>query len=65
MIRYYNGYYKNSINIIKGGMCMAGLSKCSKQEDAILREYYPLGGTKLCQEKGLNRTSVSIKYIGK
>ena len=33
----------------------------AKNEDEIIVQYYPIGGTKLCQEKGLNRSLHSIR----
>lgn len=38
------------------------ISKWTEEEDAILREYYPIGGYPLCIEKGIvHRTPSSIK----
>lgn len=45
---------------------MTELSKCvsvcpwTLEEDEILRKYYPLGGSKICIENGLNRTDKAI-----
>ena len=35
------------------------------EEISILKEYYPIGGYRLCQKKGLNKTWNSTKYMVK
>lgn len=37
----------------------------SDSEVALMKKYYPIGGYKLCQEKGLKRSEISIKQKAK
>lgn len=37
----------------------------SKEDIKILVEYYPVGGTSLCQEKGLNKKNSTIRMMAK
>lgn len=51
------------INILNtDGECAFKFSKWSDDEISILKKYYPIGGGKLCQEKGLNRSYKSILH---
>lgn len=40
-------------------------ARWSKKDIQILLDYYPIGGTSLCQEKGLNKKNSSIRMMTK
>lgn len=47
---------------IRSGIDRKEPVKWLKEDIELLKKYYPLGGVKLCKEKGLNRTNNSIIY---